>query len=451
MFDRKILDLMKVWKEKNGRKPLVLRGARQVGKTSAALLFGKEYFKDTVYINLDSVEHLRVFNKEMPVDEFTMAVRLRLQKELTPGETLLFIDEIQNSAPMIKLLRGLYEKLPKLHVIAAGSLLEAVIGKEGYSFPVGRVEFAYMRPLDYFEFLRAIGKGDLLSELKRSPLNAPIPGVIHGEALKYFYKYTIVGGMPEAVACFAQKEDTSGLRDIFSSLLTGYTEDTRKYSSTANSKYVSFIIDNAPLFAGSTVSYDKFAGSSYRSREIAHGFSALEKVMLLQQARATDSTELPLIQKEKRPKKIIFLDTGLVNYRMGVNGEYSGFNDLSDLYQGRIAEQITGQALLSLDDSEQRLLNYWARDRKEGSAEVDFCFAQENEITGIEVKKSAAGSLRSLAVFALNVKNHRLIRVYSGSLRQEELVSTGKKFRLVSMPFYLLPRMKEILKLKQDK
>ena len=447
MFDRKILAFLKGWKEKIGRKPLVLRGARQVGKTSVALIFGEKYFKDTVYINLDSLEHLRIFNKEMSVDEFSMAVKLHLQKELIAGETLLFIDEIQNSALMIKLLRGLYEKLPRLHVIAAGSLLEAVIGKEGYSFPVGRVEFAYMRPLDYFEFLSAIGKNALLVELKRSPLNAPLPLVLHDEALKYFYKYTIVGGMPEAVACFAQKEDTSGLKSIFSSLMTGYTEDTRKYSSTANSKYISFIIDNAPLFAGCTVSYDKFAGSAYRSREMSQGFSSLEKVMLLQQARATDSLELPLTQKEKRPKKIIFLDTGLVNYRMGVSGEYSEFNDLSDLYQGRIAEQITGQALLSLDDFEQSRLNYWARDRKEGSAEVDFCFAQENGIIGIEVKKSAAGSLRSLAVFALNVKNPRLVRVYSGSLRIEEFASTGKKFRLVSAPFYLLPRIKEIIKL----
>ncbi|OGF45988.1 MAG: hypothetical protein A2452_02555 [Candidatus Firestonebacteria bacterium RIFOXYC2_FULL_39_67] len=451
MFYRKILDLMKVWKDKKLRKPLILRGARQVGKTSAALLFGKENFKDAVYINLDSTEHLRVFNREMSVEEFITAVRLHLQKEIIPGETLLIIDEIQNSTLMIKLLRGLFDKLPKLHVIAAGSLLEAVIGSEGFSFPVGRVEFAYMYPLDYFEFLRAIGKNELHSELSKCRLNAPVPQVIHEEALKYFYKYSIVGGMPEAAAYYAQKGETLGLKDIFSSLMTGYSEDTHKYASVANSKYVSFIIDNAPLFAGTTVSYDKFAGSAYRSREIAQGFSALEKAMLLRQARATASVELPLLEKEKRPKKIIFLDTGLVNYRMGVTGTYSEFEDLSDIYQGRIAEQITGQSLLSLDDSVQGHLTYWARDRKEGSAEVDFCFARENGITGIEVKKSAAGSLRSLAVFALNVKNPRLIRIYSGSLKTEKLMSKGKIFKLLSVPFYLLPRMNEIMALSEER
>ena len=148
MFDRNILKYLKQWKDKLDRKPLVLRGGRQVGKTSAVLMFGEKYFTHVLHINLENVEHSRLFKGNISLDEFKDIVRVKLAQPVTPGQTLVFLDEIQNAPGLIKLLRFFYEQMPDLHVIASGSLLDVILEREGFSFPVGRVEFAYV-PLDF--------------------------------------------------------------------------------------------------------------------------------------------------------------------------------------------------------------------------------------------------------------------------------------------------------------
>ena len=170
MFNRNILDYLEKWRLKKGRKPLVLRGARQVGKTSAVLFFAKRHFEDFVYINLEKAEHYELFKETNTVAEFEKITDVVFQKKIIPGKTLVFIDEIQNTPNLIALLRFFYEERPDLHVIAAGSLLEVKIKKEGLSMPVGRVEYAYVYPLTFFEFLGAIGESNLLHFLQRITL-----------------------------------------------------------------------------------------------------------------------------------------------------------------------------------------------------------------------------------------------------------------------------------------
>lgn len=444
MFDRNILKYLEKWKNKPDRKPFVLRGGRQVGKTSVVMMFGEKHFDNVLYINLENVECARLFKEDsISLEEFENIVRIKFAQPIIQGKTLIFLDEIQNAPCLIKLLRFFYEQMPDLHVIASGSLLDVILEREGFSFPVGRVEFAYMYPLDFFEFLGAQKKSELLEYLKNISIKKKIPEGIHQEALKQFYEYTMIGGMPEIVKVYAQNRKVDGLSSLYAALLTGYSEDVYKYSSLANSKYLHYAIEKAPLYAGTAITYDKFGDSHFRSREMGQAFNTLQRVMLLYQARATKSTELPLTEQFKRPRKLLFLDVGLVNYQMGIQGDFLNLKDLGDLYRGRIAEQVAGQNILAQFICDLPRVLYWAREKTEGIAEVDFCLQHQGRILGIEVKSGTANKLKSLFSFAQAVPDARLIRIYSGPLKEERIEISGKSFGLLSVPFYLVPRVLE--------
>lgn len=443
MFTRKIVRYLVKWKDKKGRKPLILHGARQVGKTSAVLMFARKYFKNVIYLNLEKHEHLTLFKEEISLGDFEKIIQVKFQQKIIPQETLIFIDEIQNSPSLIKLLRFFYEEKPDVHVIGAGSLLQAKIEREGLSLPVGRVEYAYLYPLDFFEYLGAKGETELLNFLKEVLPDEHIPQGIHEIALKLFYEYTMVGGMPEIVKVFLENNGTGALKNIYSSLFTGYSEDVYKYSSLANSRYLAYVIEKSPLFAGTNVTYEKFGDSNFRSREMSRAFEILQKVMILYQVQATKSTELPLTEQRKRPKKLLFLDVGLVNYHMGIQENFLNLNDLDNFYRGRIAEQVVGQNILSqFMDSPPKLL-YWAKEKPGGCAEVDFCLNRMGNILGIEVKSGKSNRLKSLFSFGSLVEHGHLIRIYSGELKKEEMKIGKKNFILVSIPFYLVPRILE--------
>ena len=443
MFRRKIIDYLKNWEKKEGRKPLILRGARQVGKTSAVLFFAKENFKDLIHINLEKPEHARLFKNEISLEEFEKILQIKFQKKIIPGKTLLFIDEIQNSPALIKLLRFFYEERPEIHVIGAGSLLEAKLKKDGLSLPVGRIEFAWLYPLDFFEYLEAKGEKETLEYLKKVSLKEKIPQALHQTFLELFYEYAMLGGMPEIIKTFIQKKDFEKLKNIYSSLFTSYLEDVYKYSSSAKTKYLNYIIEQAPLYAGSAITYEKFGGSNFRSREMTEAFDLLEKVMLIHQIRGTKSLGLPLISQRKKAPKLIFLDIGLVNYQMGIQGEFLGLKDLNEFYQGRIAEQIVGQGLISNFINFPPKIFYWYKDKPQSSAEVDFCLVHQGKILPIEVKSGKTGRLKSLFEFIKITRNKRAIRIYSGELVEEKIKIKDIDFTLISLPFYLLPRVLE--------
>lgn len=441
MFSRKIIQYLIEWKNKKGRKPLVLRGARQVGKTTAVLMFGKKYFKNVIYLNLENIEHLRLFRGEISLDDFEKIIQIKFHQKIVPDETLVFIDEIQNSPSLMKLLRFFYEEKPNIHIIAAGSLFQAKIEREGFSLPVGRIEYAYIYPLDFFEYLEAREENELLNYLKSVTFEEIISEAIHKEALRHFYEYTMIGGMPEVVKLYIEERNTDKLNSIYSSLFTSYSEDVYKYSSLANAKYLSYVVEQAPLFAGTTFTYEKFGGSNFRSREMSAAFDTLEKVMLVYQVQATQSKEIPLIGQRKRPKKLLYLDVGLVNYRMGVQEEFLNLKDLNDFYRGRIAEQVVGQNMLAQFTNHIPVILYWAKGKREGIAEVDFCLQVKGTILGVEVKSGGTGRLRSLFSFADAVKNRQLVRIYSGQVKKEKVEIGGKNYKLTSIPFYLVPRI----------
>jgi predicted AAA+ superfamily ATPase len=446
MLNRKIIGYLEEWKNKKVRKPLILRGARQVGKTSAVLMFAGKHFENLVHLNLEKPEHSSLFPGEVSLSDFEKIIQIRFHTNIIPGKTLIFIDEIQNSQGLLKLLRFFYEEKPDLHVVAAGSLFQAKIDKERLALPVGRVEYAYLYPMDFFEYLEAKRENELLKFLRNISIGQDIPAGIHGAALRIFYEYTMIGGMPEIVKVFTEEKKFEELKNIYSSLFTSYLEDVYKYSSTAGSRYLRHVIEKAPFFAGTNVTYEKFGESNYKSREMGMAFELLEKVMLLYQVQATKSTELPLIPQKKRPKKLLFLDAGLMNYQMGIQESFLNLKNLSHFYRGKIAEQIVGQNILAQFTDSPPKVFYWAREKPKGSAEVDFCLNNMGNILGIEIKSGKSGKLRSLFIFGNLAKESRLIRIYDGDLKTEKIKVDNKALTLLSIPFYLTPRILELSK-----
>ena len=439
MLKRKIETHLLSWKNSPIRKPLTLRGARQVGKTSVARSFGQKNFPQLIEINLEKKEHHQMFDPTTSVSDFLQRVNIMFDKTVQDNQTLLFIDEIQQSQNLMELLRFFAEERPGLHVIATGSLLEART-KGVNSVPVGRVEYMYLYPLTFFEYIEAKGKEALAQELQKITLGEDL--VDSRLACGLFAEYLRIGGMPEVVANFVERNDYREVKEILVRLRTAYLDDIAKYASGASErKYLELIIEYAPKIAGGLFKYENFGESQYRSREIGESVGTIEKVRLLSQVKAINSIHLPLIYKNKRPKKMIWLDTGMVNEANNLISEM-----VVGVYQGRIMEQIVGQTLIAGGTRQPMNLGYWSRDRDEGSAEVDFCFRHGDEVVGMEVKSGNTQEMKSLYSMIDSGEGKVIpVRVSWDNLKMETSRFNGKDYKILSLPFYLLERWEELI------
>ena len=443
MYNRSIITELGKWYKRTSRKPLILRGARQVGKTTAVNLFASQ-FKQFVTLNLDMPEEKRIFEKASSFEELYDSIFFLKNASRVEEGTLLFIDEIQNSPAAVKNLRYFYEKHPRLAVIAAGSLLETLIEKEIH-FPVGRVEYLAVRPFSFYEFLEA---GEFAKELEA--INTiPFPKYAHEKLLSLFRIYTLIGGMPEIVKLYLEKRDLTEIKKPVTDLIIAYKDDVEKYASNNTSaKVLRFIIDNAFKFAAERITFNNFGGSGYRSREISEAFRLLEKTMLLRLVYPTTSTSLPIITKNKMSPKLHLLDTGLVNFISGIEKEIFIGNDLTDVYKGKIAEHIIGQELLSAQYSPEALITFWVREKRQASAEIDYLYNFNGKLIPVEVKSGASGKLKSLHIFLDNSETDIAIRFFSGKYSiEEQKTLAGKKFRLINLPLFLSPKLKEYITL----
>ena len=271
MINRNIISDLREWRKRKNRKPLVLRGARQVGKTTLVDEFGRE-FEIYLKLNLEEPEHSRLFETYQNMDTLLTGIYLVNGVERKAVPTLLFIDEIQDSPRAVSLLRYFYEKIPSLFVIAAGSLLESLIGRQ-ISFPVGRVEYMAVHPCSFNEFLGAMGKVELQKALQAGE----IPESIHTMVINLFNQYTLIGGMPEVVADYAGNRDIHALSRIFNTLLSGYQDDTEKYASTGSMRLIlRHILKTGWKYAAQRIKFERFGESDYRSREVGEAFLLLK-------------------------------------------------------------------------------------------------------------------------------------------------------------------------------
>lgn len=432
MFNRSIETELKKWKISPIRKPLILRGARQVGKTSVIRKFGKENFDSVLEINLEDEKNRNFLNEANDVDEFIRRSEILAKTKVVVGKTLFFIDEIQESKTALELLRFFAENKPNLHLIVAGSLLEAKMAGK-WSVPVGRVEYMFLYPMTFIEFLNSTGEGRFIEKDNFK--------ITHDLLTNHFKNYLLVGGMPEAVSRFIADDSFVNVQEVHERLLSSYKDDLDKYSSVFDRKYLELVMDFGPKIAGGIYKYENFGGSDYRSREIGNAFYILSKVMLLREIASINSTSLPFMPKFKRAKKMIWLDIGIVNFINRMTIEM-----LQGQYKGRIMEQFVGQTLLSKGLRSKRELVYWARNKDEGSAEVDFCYQYGSKIVAIEVKSGNTKNLKSLFSM-IDIGGDMVIpvRVSWDKLGIENYEHGGKKYKILSIPFYLLERIDEFL------
>ena len=440
MFRRNIISKLEAWKQDKKHKPLILRGARQVGKTTVVNEFGSQ-FDNYLYFNLERNENAKLFEMEIPLDDLVNMLYASVGKVKKEGTTLVFIDEIQNSPKTIALLRYFYEQRPDLYVIAAGSLLENLVDVK-VSFPVGRVQYLALRPCSFSEFLGAIGKNNLLGVLSQK---AEYTVAFHEQLMHLFNQYTIVGGMPEAVQQYAETQDVIGIEDVYETLVQAYKDDSEKYvRGNKLTDVVRFILSYGWAFSGETITLGNFANSGYKSREVGEAFRLLEKAMLLELIYPVSSTQLPIIPETKRMPKLIWFDTGLVNYQAGIRKEIIGSTDMVDSWRGHIAEQITAQELLTLDDRVGQHRSFWAKPNN--GAEVDFIFAHNSKLYPIEVKSGTNAHLRSLQVFMDSSGVNIAIRIWSKPYSVDKVKTIhGKEFTLINLPFYLIGNLRSVL------
>jgi hypothetical protein len=441
VFRRDILQELKKWATKSNRKPLVLRGARQVGKTTAIGMFSED-FEQYINLNLEKTNDREIFEKEYPFSDLLTSLFIFAGKKRSGGRTLIFIDEIQNSPKAVALLRYFYEEANDLYVITAGSLLESIIDRR-ISFPVGRVEYMVMHPCSFKEFLYATGNSQLIEMLEKPE----VPGFLHSQLLSWFKKYATIGGMPEVVNLYVENNDITSLDTVYNSLIQSYSDDVGKYAaSAAQVQYIQHVIANVFKEGGTKVTFEKFGNSGYRSREMREAFRVVEKTMLIKLVYPCTSEKIPVKPNLGRKPRLHVLDTGLINHSLKIMGELVFNNDISETHMGIIAEHIVGQELLATGFSISNDLYFWTREKASASAEVDFMLPYKSKLIPIEVKSGSIGKLRSLHQFIENASHTIAVRVYQGEyLVQKAKTISGKEFTLLNLPFYLVHRIEREL------
>ncbi len=438
MYERKIVSELLNWKKRAHRKPLILRGARQVGKTTIIKHFSSHY-KQFISLNLEKPTDAALFKNYESFDALIQSIFYLYNANISQKQhTLIFIDEIQEVPDAINLLRYFYEDYPEIHVVAAGSLLETVL-TENINMPVGRVEYMVLRPVSFEEFLGAIGETASQQIIE----NKEVPAFAHKKLMTLFNTYTLIGGMPEVVQSYAQNKNFLLLNKIYESLLIAYQNDFEKYAKNSTQvQILRHVIKSIGSEVGNRIKFQHFGNSNYGSREVGEALRTLEKAMLVKLVYPCFTTKYPMHTDFKKSPKLQFLDTGLFNKMAGIQKELIQSPTVESVYQGKVAEHIVGQELLTTSFSPLHELKFWTKENKDSNAEVDYLFEHAGLIIPIEVKLGASGRLRSLHSFLDEAPHNIGIRISSNHLKIEtHKTIAGKDFKLLNIPFYLVSKL----------
>ncbi len=433
-FKRHVLDHLKTWKTSKNRKPLLLRGARQVGKSTLVKQFANDY-DNFISLNLEKSSDAQLF--KLYDDVHTLTEALFLSNDINPKEvhkTLLFIDEIQELPIAIQMLRYFFEEKPELHVIAAGSLLEFAL-KDVESLPVGRIEYLYLFPLNFSEYLEAIGHKTALKELNIIPLKP----VAQRALLDLFHRYAIIGGLPEVVKTDIENKNLAALPKIYESIWSTYKSDVEKYATgKSERRVIKHIMATAHLYIDQRIKFQNFGNSNYKSREVGEAMRNLDDAKIIQLIYPTTDMEPPAKPNIRKSPRLQFLDTGLVNYTLGIQAQLLGMQDLNAAYRGAIIPHLITQEVISLNFLTNIKPNFWVREKNQASSEVDLVLPYNDKIIPIEIKSGATGTLKSLHQFIDKADHAYAIRMYAGEFKIENsITANGKRFVLMHLPYYL--------------
>lgn len=394
------------WSKDSSRKPLLLRGARQVGKSTAVreLAKGFEY-----YLEINFEEQKRVhslFKEDLSPIELCDNLSIMYNTPVIPGLTLLFFDEIQACLPAISSLRFFYEKYPELHVIAAGSLLEFAL-EELPSFGVGRVRSMFLYPFSFDEFLGACGENRLLELKHKASVKHPLQEVIHDKLLKLFKRFLIIGGMPEVVAHYTEGKNLTACQNVLNDLIISLKDDFSKYKKRVPSLRISEVFQSVVQQTGGKFNFARAATGS-NHKQIKEALDLLIMAGLVIPVTHTSANGIPLgAESNIKKRKMLIFDTGIFQRLLGLDIANILFEEDFDIVnKGAIAELYVGLELLKSSSCyQQQDLWYWHREALNSNAEVDYIIQNQQEIIPVEVKSGKKGSMQSLHLFLKEKKS----------------------------------------------
>lgn len=403
---RHVLDTILAWKAEKNRKVLLLRGARQVGKTYMARELGKT-FRYFVEVNFEKdVDVKQFFGQNLDPDRICTSLSAYYGSPIIDEETLLFFDEIQSCPQAVQALRFFYEAKPGLHVIAAGSLLEFILADLS-SWGVGRIRSLFMYPMSFDEFLLANNEEALLKLKKNASPEHPLNQAFHQKLIDYLKKFLIIGGMPEVVKIYTQNQsDITAVQKVLSDITLSYYDDFAKYKNRSPLLRLREVLGSVVKQAGGKYIYSK-AGTLSNPSQAKEALDLLEMAGLVHKVYHSSGQGLPLGAEANYKKfKALLLDTGIFQQSAGLKlSEYLIAKNIDMLNKGSIAELFTGLEMIKYTDvHEKRQLYYWHREKRGSNAEIDYLIEQRGNVVPIEVKSGSTGKMQSMNLF-LNERN----------------------------------------------
>jgi uncharacterized protein len=450
-MQRKQLKEMEKWLAAPGRKPLLIRGARQFGKSTLVRLFAEQRGLSLTEVNLERYPALATAFESTNPTAILNQIEALPNLRAVADNSLLFLDEIQAVPRAIPALRYFLEDMSALPVVSAGSLLEFVLSDHNFSMPVGRIQYLHMGPMTFTEFLEALDERKLKEEVESYVPGREIGPVVHERLLDLLRTYYFVGGMPEAVATYARSRRFADVSTVHNSIIETYREDFPKYAGSRNLSRMFNVFNYAARNVGVKVKYSNISRDD-QSITLRRDIDLLCMARVISRVVHTHASGLPLqANLEEKIYKLHFLDVGLMNALCGLSWDrLAGLDDLQLINEGAIAEQFVGQHLQTLlADRPNRELTYWLREGKTANAEIDFVVAFDGRIVPIEVKAGNRGSLRSLHQFVLEKSVPLAVR-FDTNLPSVQTVETtvraadrteAVKYRLMSLPLYLVERV----------
>ncbi len=434
---RKVLQVLKEWKNSENRKVLLLRGARQVGKTYAARELGKE-FSNFIEVNFEKnadIHHF--FDENFDPDRICTNLSAYFGVPIIEGQTLLFFDEIQSCPKGIQSLRFFYESKPGLHVIAAGSLLEFAL-EDLPSWGVGRIRSVFMYPMSFDEFLQASGQDALLEMKKNATASQPLNLVFHNRLNDLLKKFMLIGGMPEVVKTYiGNNMDFIAIQRVLSDITLSYIDDFAKYKKRSPLLRLREVMGAVIKQNGGKFIYSK-AGNLSNPAQAKEALDLLEMAGLVHKVYHSSGQGIPIAAEVNYKKFKAFLhDTGIFLQNTGIKlSEFLIAENIDMLNKGNLAELFVANELIKYADSHQRTqLYYWHREKRGSSAEIDFLTEQKNKIVPIEVKSGTSGKMQSMNLFLAEKKVTKGIRI--------SLENFSKYGKIEVIPLYAVSNLVE--------